>query len=66
MAMRLLMKGASLLEFNIGRLLLFIGDARGIVSNFAIFYDFFLQISCEVTSSTSIVLFECSPTWGTY
>lgn len=30
MAMRLLMKGASLLEFNIGRLLLFIGDARGI------------------------------------
>lgn len=37
--MRLLTKGASLLEFNIGRLLLFIGDALGIVSDFAIFYD---------------------------
>lgn len=25
-----------------------------------------IQISCEVMSSTSIVLFECGPTWGTY
>jgi hypothetical protein len=56
--MWLLMKGASLLEFNIGRLSLFIVGACGTVSIFTIFYEFCLQISCEVASSTYIVLFE--------